>query len=76
MTDPREVTGDDISNLSPVLLGVWLQEVLRYMESGDERVNIVGGQLPHPHLLLGSRQHPKFDAELVQKCLHRVFALP
>ena len=46
------------------------------MESGDERVNIVGGQLPHPHLLLWVEAAPKFDAELVQKCLHRVFALP
>ena len=76
MTDPREVTGDDISNVSPVLLVVWLQEVLSYMESGDERVNIVGGQLPHSHLLLWVEAAPKFDAELVQNCLHRVFALP
>ena len=51
--------GDDISNLSPVLLGVWLQEVLSYMESGDQRVNIVGGHLPHSHLLLWVEAAPK-----------------
>ena len=52
MTDPREVTGDDISNVSPVLLAVWLQEVLSHMESLDERVNIVRKHLPHSPLLL------------------------
>jgi len=59
LTDPREVMGDDISNLSPVLLIVWRQEVLSYMESGDQRVNIVGGHLPHSHLLLWVEAAPK-----------------
>ena len=76
MTHQREVTGDDISNVSPVLLVVWLQEVLSHMESLDEGVNIVRRHPPHSHLLLWVEAAPKFDAELVQKCLHRVFALP
>src|SRR5438128_10991090 len=72
----RDVTGDDVSNVSPVLLVVWLQEVLSHMESLDEGVNIVRRHPPHSHLLLWVEAAPKFDAELVQKCLHRVFALP
>jgi len=76
LTHQREVTGDDISNVSPVLLVVWLQVVLSHMESLDERVNIVRGHPPHSHLLLWVEAAPKFHAELVQKCLHRVFAFP